>query len=464
MPTLVSLATVPLYLRWIGATRYGVLLLAFAFLGYFGAFDLGLGRAAAQSISREDNVVNRNLIFSTSLILSFGMGLLGAAVLYLLGEWFFATIFHIPENLHKEILGALPWLAAIVPITSIISVLAGSLQARHAFIWLNVSQTLGVIGLQVFPLVFAITGHIEMSTLLAAALLGRLLGVALMFAAIAKELPLCRWPAIHLPMVSPLLRFGGWVTVSGLVTPLLSIIDRFIIAAQMNAIAVTDYVIPYNLTQRFNFLPSALSTTLFPRFASAEKDEVSRWLHEGVSALFALQTPFIVLGILGMHPAMVLWIGPNIASNASPVAIIILLGIWINGPNYVPHNLLPAIGRPDIMARFYLAELLPFLGILWELVERMGILGAAIACALRSVADAVFCYWATHSLQTFLRSIAPTVPSVGLACWIQVYQPLNIFYSILIGFIAFTLSILSSWWISPSSLKTKIAFSRKLAQ
>ncbi|WP_226834518.1 flippase [Acidithiobacillus ferriphilus] len=456
VPTVVGLATVPLYLHQIGEIRYGVLLLAFTFLGYFGAFDLGLGRAVAQRVARQDNVQDRNHTFWTAFLLSIGMGIIGAILLYFLGQWLFAAIFRIPVELRPEMENAVPWLAAIVPLTAVISVLAGALEARQSFVALNLSQMTGVIGLQILPLAAAMLGHSSMPVLLAAALAGRLLGVAVMIATTARALPFYGLPHIHRPEIGPLLRFGGWVSVSGLVTPLLTIVDRFFIGTMLGAVAVTAYTVPYNLTQRFTYLPAALSTALFPRFARGGNSEnAQQILNDGIRGLVAIQTPFIVLGILLIYPFFNLWIGSDLTRRAAPVAIVLLVGIWINGPAYLPHNWMPAQGRPDLMARFYLAELLPFLALLWWLVDLWGIMGAALAWVIRSTADAAFCFVATGTTRTYGIASGITLLPVAIATIMALTQN-PLFVYIPGGLITLLVAIALSFFLLPKPIKHRI--------
>jgi O-antigen/teichoic acid export membrane protein len=460
VPTVVSLATVPLYLRWIGEVRYGVLLLAFTLLGYFGAFDLGLGRAVAQRIARQESAEERNRTFWTAFILSAGMGILGGIVLYFLGHWLFADIFQIPAMLRGEAQKAIPWLAAIVPLVALISVLAGTLEARQAFLSLNISQIIGVIGLQTFPLLSVALGHGSIAALIAAALAGRLVGVLVMFWLTAQRLPFVGWPALHRAEIGPLLRFGGWISVSGAVIPLLTIIDRIIIGARLGAAAVTAYTVPFNLTQRFTYLPYALSTTLFPRFSQAQGEDAKGLMRQAVTALAAIQTPFIVLAMLLMHPFLNLWIGADLAAKMAPVAIILLLGIWINGPAFVPYAYMPAQGRPDLMTKFYLAELLPFLLILWALIAWLGIVGAALAWALRSSADAIFCFVATGTTKTYGRAISLTLIPVTTAVLMAFATP-PVTLDISMGGAILAVSLGISYYLLPEALRLRTIFWRK---
>ena len=51
LPALVALAALPALLRSMGAERFGVLSLAWALVGYFSLFDLGIGRALTQALA-----------------------------------------------------------------------------------------------------------------------------------------------------------------------------------------------------------------------------------------------------------------------------------------------------------------------------------------------------------------------------------------------------------------------------
>ncbi|MBU2719439.1 flippase, partial [Acidithiobacillus ferridurans] len=220
------------------------------------------------------------------------------------------------------------------------------------------------------------------------------------------------------------------------------------------------YTVPFNLTQRLTYLPYALSTTLFPRFSQAQGEDAKGLLRQAVTALTAIQTPFIVLAILLMHPFLSFWIGADLAAKMAPVAVILLLGIWINGPAYIPYAYMPAQGRPDLMTKFYLAELLPFLLILWALIAWLGIVGAALAWALRSSADAIFCFAATGTTKTYGRVIGLTLIPVIAATLVAFAAP-PIVLEFSIGSAILAVSLGMSYHLLPESLRRRVIFWRK---
>jgi O-antigen/teichoic acid export membrane protein len=156
-----------------------------------------------------------------------------------------------------------------------------------------------------------------------------------------------------------------------------------------------------------------------------------------------------------MHPFLTLWIGAEIAAKMAPVAIILLLGIWINGPSYPCYAFLQAIGRPDIMTKFYLIQLIPFLIFLWLLIEWIGIYGAAIAWSLRMLADAIAWFVASDNLTEFARSISRTVPFVAGAVLITASN-INFYFTIALSALIMTATVYVSIIMIPPPLGSKI--------
>ncbi|OBS09999.1 flippase [Acidihalobacter prosperus] len=455
VPTVVSLATVPLYLHWVGEVKYGILLLAFTILGYFGAFDFGLGRAVAQRVAGQEDDAANNRTFWTAAVFGLVIGVLGGFILLVLGHLFFSGLFRIPAQYQEQAVAAIPWLAASVPLVSALSILGGALQAKHAFISLNIGQSMGMVALQVFPLIGVAMGYATIPALVASALLGRLVGVAYLYWSVSRELPFVGLPRIDRREVGPLLRFGSWISLSSVLIPLLTIVDRMVIGARIGAGAVTVYTIPFSLTQRVAYLPLSLATTLFPRFSQLDDEESRKLLHQGVIGLTALLTPLVVLGLLGMRPFFDFWLGADMAIKTVPVAIIILLSVWLNGPAYVPNIYMPAKNRPDLMSKFYLVELLPFLVVLWVMVGLWGVIGAAVAWIMRSAADALFCFLMTGTHGVYWRASRWNMVAVALAVWVGGLS-LPFMERMLWSIICVVLSCVTAWLCLTDEMKLGI--------
>ena len=102
LPILLSLVTIPIYLNVIGQERYGVLAIIWIFVGYFGLFDFGLGRATAKIISEYSVKRHEDLTTTlfTALVINGFIGVLGGVVIWASAEYLFAGFFNIPA-LHR---------------------------------------------------------------------------------------------------------------------------------------------------------------------------------------------------------------------------------------------------------------------------------------------------------------------------------------------------------------------------
>ena len=101
-------------------------------------------------------------------------------------------------------------------------------------------------------------------------------------------------------------------------------------------------------------------------------------------------TPVMLIALLLVEPFFRLWISPQFAANANITAQILLLSFWINGFAIIPYSQLQATGRPDITATLHIAELFPYLILLFVGLHFLGLPGAALAFGVRNLCRLYF--------------------------------------------------------------------------
>jgi O-antigen/teichoic acid export membrane protein len=412
VPITVSLVTIPLYIDIIGESRYGVLAIAWLLLGYFGLFDLGLGRATAQRIASlaSENAKERSETFWTALLMNSALGLIGALIMWPVASYFFGNHFSVNAELKLEILGAVHWLSLALPVATMSGVLSGTLQGLSKFLELNLISVIGSALLQIVPLCVAVIYGPDLLWLIPATILTRLCIAAILFQRCYSSMLVGHPFKVSKGLSKTLLKFGGWFTISSVVSPMMVILDRFVIGVQMGARYVTFYTIPFQLAERTTFIPNALCSAMFPRLARAGLGTAGVELADkALRYIVSIITPLFLLGIFFIHWFLGFWINEDFASKASVVGQILLLGFWANAIARIPFALLQAVGRPDIVARCHLVEVIPYFLLLYFGLEYLGIIGAAIAFSLRTSADAIaLLYWA-NMLRSSLRFLCVPV-------------------------------------------------------
>ena len=455
MPLVLSLIAIPIYLNLIGEARYGVLAIAWLLLGYFGLFDLGLGRATSQRIAalKDASAEVRAQVFWTALVINVGFGILGGLLIWPVANYFFGSVFKVEEVLRPEMLSAVPWLILAVPITTLGGVLVGALGGRERFLELNLISILGTIMSLLIPLGVAAYWSVDLDKLLPAALMGRILTLAILFFFCQRHIILGHRPSFAKEHANILIRFGGWVTVSSFVGPIMVILDRFVIGAISGAKAVSYYTIPFQLGERSTVLPMALVSALFPRLASASSAEELRLARNGQDVLVVVMTPLVVAGILIMEPFLTWWISSEFAEKSALIGQVILIAFWVNSFAKIPLVQLQARGRPDLVAKCHLAEVLPYLGLLYIGVSQYGLIGAALAFSLRVVLDTILLAKLAGVLGYSLRLILiPTILLI-IAFAITIKSNYGELDSIVYSLMHLLLTIVWAWRCTPDSLR-----------
>ncbi len=448
-PLGVALVTVPIYLHTIGNARYGVLAIVWLFTGYFGFFDMGLARASAYHLARQHDEAPavRSTTFWTALWLNLGFGLLGAAVLYAVAQPVFAHFFHMSEALRRNVLVSLPWITAALPLGTLAGVLVGALSARERFGYMNLTGVLNTVLTQIVPLIVAVFISPELTWLIPAIVLARASGLVLLFAGVWRYLPIVPSALFDRTRARALFTYGGWISISNIIVPVLVTFDRMLIGALLNVQAVTYYTVPYNLVTRVSILPSALVTSLFPRFSRTESEEGRLLAERSLNLLLAVMTLVIVVGMVSLPLFLSHWISPEFARHAASAGMILLAGVWFNGLAYIPYSLLQGQGRPDITAKLHLVQLPFFLLMLWGGIHWLGLAGAALAWSLRCAIEALVLFYLSR-LPFSMRHALPAAALIGLAA-VMAPQGIISSQSILAITVVVSFSIFWALWIAP---------------
>lgn len=421
---LVMMVTVPLFVGQIGAARYGALSLIWILLGTMGFLDLGLSRAVVNILARTDHAdrPTRERIFVTALALNLAMGAVGGSVLIFGGIALFSHFISVPPAMLPEVNKAMPWVAALLPLALMNGVGIGCLESRDHFLAANLLQLAGTLAIQIVPLVFAFAVSPKIDVVVPAAVMARGASVLIVLAFAWRLERSGGWPRPDLATTARLLRYGSWVSVSNIISPLLVSLDQMVLAAVLGVASVTYYAVPFSLVMKSQIVAAAVSRTLFPRMSRAPEDEARQLARRAVGGLCYSYGAMCLAGIFLMRPFLALWMGPGFAVPAAPLGQILLLGAWFNGLAFISFELLQARGRPHVPALLHMLEIGPFFAALWYMTHRFGPVGTALVWTLRMAIDSVlFMAVSRHGLGAVLRLAPMALILIGAAFYAHLH-------------------------------------------
>jgi O-antigen/teichoic acid export membrane protein len=431
IPLLVSVVVIPVYLARIGQSRYGIIALVWLLFGYFGLFDLGLSRATTNHLARPDNqsASKQCEIFWTASVINTLLGVAGGVLFLLAGDFLLSSLVSIPSDLKLELQAATPWVACLLPLSTSGAVFVGTLEAHERFLELNVLQIFGATLGQLAPLAAVILLGPRIEVAIAATVVARVLATAPIFILAARQCACPSAPTFRRETIQALFKYGGWVTVTNIVGPILAGADQFMIAAIVGVASVPRYAIPFNFASKILMVPAAMTRALFPHLSRLDLNQARARAQANTTtvslSLVLICAPCIVLAL---H-ALTLWLGAAFAESAATVLRIILCGVWINGVAYVPFAMLQSQGQPSATAKLHAYELLPFLAILWLGLHYFGLIGAALAWSLRVLIDAAFLFRSAGFSRAVIRNLLPSLLFLASAFGISIYTDANAFES-----------------------------------
>lgn len=393
-PLVVGVLTLPLLIRLVGLERFGFITLVWVLVGYASIFDFGIGRALVRTVAahlahgdrpRAEASAHAGLLY----LALFGMLL--ALALAPACAWVVGSALNVSTELVAEAVPAMGLLAVSLPFVMLTTGFAGVMSAHQRFKALNLIRIALGVASYLGPVAVAAFVSVRLDAVVAMVLLLRVAGTAAHAWACARQCgwrPRAAWPTRE--ATHELFALGGWIAVSNVLSPMLSYLDRLLLATLVPVRAVAIYATPYDVLSKAMVLPSSIMAALFPLASGLTRGSAAaqRLLGESLRLLFVAMFPVIFVFIVFARPGLESWLGLGIAELGAPVMQILAVGMLLNALAQGPATLIQAAGEPRWMALLHLAELPVFVGLLWLLTAQFGVIGTALASSLRNGVDA----------------------------------------------------------------------------
>src|SRR5712692_4445945 len=303
LPMAVAVVAIPPLVRLLGVDRFGLLSLAWIVIGYFSLFDMGMGRAltklVADKLGGNDEQSIPPLVW-TSLLLLLLLGVIGGLVTLSISPWLVHAALRVPAALQAETLHGFELLAVSIPIVTVTSGLRGILEAQQRFRVLNFIRVPTSIFSFGGPLLVLPFSH-SLVPVIVILIIGRLIGCAAHVIACLHSMPaLGHNFALQRAVVLPLVKFGGWMTISNIVGPIMVYMDRFLIGALLSVSAVAYYTAPFDLVARLTVISGSVTGVLFPAFAVSlvqDPDRTALLFSRGTKYVFLAMFPVILITV-----------------------------------------------------------------------------------------------------------------------------------------------------------------------
>lgn len=414
LPMVAGLISVPMLLRGLGDARLGIFSLALGLIGFAGIFDLGLGRALTQTVARETGLgcspdALAELVRKALLAVLVLGGAWGFS-LWIASEWVVFNFLKLADELGRETVFGIRWLALTLPVALLATGLIGVLEGLQKFKRINFLRAPLGAATFIVPALVALW-HGDLGQTIAGLALVRLIALAAWLWCLLGEFDMFAANAGPSLDSTKMWRFSGWLSITNIVGPLMVHADRFYLATLFPPAMVAYYTVPLDTMFRLTTLPNAAMNAVYPAMAhqrggTSKLAEMVRGA--GISMIYLWFLPMFVAGLL-LIQLLVIWLGADFGTRVLEIAQWLLVGMLANGFAHIPYALLQAKGRADITAKLHVIELPLYALAIIYFVGEFGVLGAAMAWSFRVWFDTAALYLLAAAL---MRKLAPSVLTV----------------------------------------------------
>lgn len=396
LPLVAAILVIPLLLRLMGAEGFGLVTIIWTLIGYFSLFDFGLGRALTKFVSMEIGQQNPQALpdlVVTAMTLLVVLGITMACLIWLSVPWMVANVLKPRTSDPAEVVFAFRLTALAIPFVVINVGLRAVLEGLLRFDLTNLIRVPFGLFTIISPAVIAYLGYGLPAVVLAigVGILIAMSGYAILLKTSTRGFNI-ETGGVHWPISKRLLSFGGWISVSNFVAPVIFHLDRFVISAVLSVAVMAYYVAPYEAVTKTLILSSAIAGSLFPIFAKlpgANDRSHMMTMLTGTRVVMALMVPVLSVVACFGYELLDLWVGQEVATNGSRPLLFLSVGVFFNAIAYMPYTLVQASGRADLVAKIQLLQVPVYPLLLWVFVSQWHLEGAAVVWVGRALFEMI---------------------------------------------------------------------------
>lgn len=397
---LISLAVVPLYIRFLGIEAYGLIGLFLSLTAIFSLLDFGLrttlNRKLAQlSVQSGTEQEMRNLL-RTLEIIYWMIGIVIGVSVALMAP--LAAAYWIkPQQLSTEAVArALTMIGIVIACQWPLALYSGGMAGLQKQVTLNIvassfatARSLGAVLVlwQIAPTLEALFSWFIIVSLTETLTTGYLLW---------SRLPAAPARAVFSKrQLAELWRFAAGVAGVSVLSVILTQLDKVILSAVLSLEAFGYYTLAWRIAAALYSLSGPINTAFFPRFSqlavAGDKQELTRLYHRGCQLTSSALLPVAVVLALYGQDFLYLWTTDDlIAANSGVVLSLLALGTALNGLMGLPAVLQFAHGWTRMVFWFNAAAVVLLAPMIYLLAVRYGGVGAAGAWLVLNLAYIAF--------------------------------------------------------------------------
>lgn len=355
---LVSFLLVPFIVRYIGSDSYGVVLLAIAAYGMIMLLGMGLSKAVIKYFAQErakEKIDLINVIFNSSLLWFFIIGLFGSIVTFFLGLYFDSIFNKISLSLVEQ--GRLSMYIISITIVPcvVLDVFKGILSGEQRYDIVNfIGTTSAVLRALVIVAYFLLVkpSLIAVVIVFSVFYIVERIGYVIASYKIIDTIKLS-FSFINMYGLKMIIGFASMMLIATTANMLAGHVFKFIIGAKLSLKDLTYYGVLLLLTTTANLLVRSFVNVLVPVASKYQ----SLGDHATIRKLLIHGTKYAVIIILALNcitipflkSLLYLWMGPEFV-HIWPVGIILFVGQILSSSSVTANQILSGIGKVKVIA------------------------------------------------------------------------------------------------------------------